>query len=114
MPLGNKSWFNQQGITNVTELDWWEKQAFMGLVFHFTPTQHFSARTLFDRNETLWGSWVVAAADFRFYFAGDTGYSKDFKAIGQRLGPFDLAAIPIGAYAPAGSWAVFISILPKQ
>lgn len=100
VPLGLKMWFASIGIENVLELDWWEQRVFMGLTIHFTPTQHFSARTPFDRNETLWGSWVVAAPDFRFYFAGDTGYSADFKDIGRRLGPFNLAAIPIGAYEP--------------
>lgn len=32
-----------------------------------------------------------------FWFAGDTGMAPVFKEIGERLGPFDLAAIPIGA-----------------
>jgi L-ascorbate metabolism protein UlaG (beta-lactamase superfamily) len=31
---------------------------------------------------------------------GDLGYSRDPQDIGARLGPFDLAMIPIGAYAP--------------
>ena len=100
VPLGLKAWFNDLGIENVVELDWWDRRDYKGISLHFTPTQHFSARTPFDRNETLWGSWVVTTPDFRFYFAGDTGYSADFKDIGRRLGPFDLAAIPIGAYEP--------------
>lgn len=36
----------------------------------------------------------------RFFFAGDTGYCPVFQEIGRRFGPFDLAAIPIGAYTP--------------
>jgi N-acyl-phosphatidylethanolamine-hydrolysing phospholipase D len=35
-----------------------------------------------------------------FWFAGDTGYCPVFEQIGARLGPFDLAAVPIGAYEP--------------
>ena len=37
---------------------------------------------------------------FRFFFAGDTGYSKDFIDLGKKFDGFDLAAIPIGAYSP--------------
>ncbi|MCZ2943489.1 MBL fold metallo-hydrolase, partial [Acinetobacter baumannii] len=57
-------------------------------------------RTLWDRNRSLWCGWVVTSADLRFYFSGDSGYSNQFKVIGDKLGPFDLAAIPVGAYAP--------------
>ncbi|KAJ7781189.1 Metallo-hydrolase/oxidoreductase [Mycena metata] len=90
----------------------------------FTPGQHFTGRGLLDRFKTLWGGWVVegvqadgeAAPGARVYFAGDTGYrtvpsSTDegpetlpvcpaFKEIGEHWGAFDLALIPIGAYAP--------------
>ncbi len=100
VPLGLSAWFRDRGITKVIELDWWEKVATAGLDFHFVPAQHFSSRSPFDKNKTLWGGWIVDAPAFRFYFAGDTGYSPDFKDIGQRFSGIDLAAIPIGAYAP--------------
>lgn len=100
VPLGLKAWFADKGISNVVELDWWGKSSHMGLTLRFTPTQHFSKRTLWDADEALWGSWVVEHPTFRFYFAGDTGYSPDFAEIGRRHGPFDLAAIPIGSYEP--------------
>lgn len=100
VPLGVKSWFVERGVHKVIELDWWEQVATAGLVFHFVPAQHFSSRSLLDRNKTLWGGWVVDAGDLRFYFAGDTGYSQDFADIGARFPGIDLAAIPIGAYAP--------------
>jgi L-ascorbate metabolism protein UlaG (beta-lactamase superfamily) len=100
VPLGLKPWFAELGIDNVTELDWWEHVELGGVRFTLTPAQHWSARGLFDRNRTLWGGWAILASDFNFYFAGDTGYSADFGEIGRRLGPFDLAAIPIGAYEP--------------
>jgi hypothetical protein len=54
----------------------------------------------FVRNDTLWAEGVLLAKDFRFFFCGDTGYSPVFKEIGDKYGPFDLSAIPIGAYAP--------------
>src|SRR5262249_3387953 len=31
----------------------------------------------------------------------DTGYADHFKEIGEELGPFDLAALPIGSYSPS-------------
>jgi N-acyl-phosphatidylethanolamine-hydrolysing phospholipase D len=66
----------------------------------FVPVQHWSKRTLTDANQTLWGGWVVEGEGLRLIHTGDTGYSKDFQDIGERLGPFDMAFIPIGAYAP--------------
>ena len=54
-----------------------------------------------DRNATLWCGWALAAAGRRIYFAADTGYHPDFRIVGERSGPFDLAMLPIGAYNPA-------------
>ena len=73
---------------------------YKGVAIHFTPVQHWSQRTLWDQNQTLWGGWVVKHPELAFFFGGDTGYSADFAEIGKRFGGFDLAAIPIGAYAP--------------
>ncbi|HMM46369.1 MAG TPA: MBL fold metallo-hydrolase [Thiobacillaceae bacterium] len=101
VPLGLKPWFERRGITNVAEFDWWDETVVDGVYFVLTPAQHWSGRGLFDRNRTLWGGWAIRASDANVYFAGDTGYSKGFTEIGRRLGPFDFAAIPIGAYAPA-------------
>jgi N-acyl-phosphatidylethanolamine-hydrolysing phospholipase D len=100
VPLGLKSWFATLGITNVDELDWWESRRLKGLTLTCLPAQHFSSRTLWDRNQTLWGGWAVAGETKKLFFAGDTGYYEAFKEIGSRIGPFDLAAIPIGAYMP--------------
>lgn len=98
--LGLKAYLENRALTNIVELDWWEWECFQGLIVYAVPAQHFSARTPFDRNQTLWAGYVVAHPAFRFYFAGDTGYSPDFQTIGQKLGPMDLAAIPIGGYEP--------------
>ncbi|MFT6558850.1 MBL fold metallo-hydrolase [Sneathiella sp.] len=103
VPLGNARLLQEVGITNVIELDWWEKIDFKGMVLTLTPTQHWSARGLFDRFATLWGSWAVQfpAQNRSFWFGGDTGYNDiQFKQIGEKFGPFDLSFIPIGAYAP--------------
>jgi N-acyl-phosphatidylethanolamine-hydrolysing phospholipase D len=64
------------------------------------PAPHFAQRTPWDGNRRLWASWAVISATRRFYFGGDTGYFDGFRQAGERLGPFDLAALPIGAYQP--------------
>ena len=125
VPLGNKPWMENIGITNVIELDWWDSVTLIrnqdgkparavpgqaGVEFFLTPVQHWSARGLGDRSTTLWGGWSVFGPDFQWYFGGDNGYSKDFvdtfKKFPNRRLPgdaaklFDLALIPIGAYEP--------------
>lgn len=100
VPLRLRDWFVRKGITNVVELDWWEHRACGDARLTFTPTQHWSARSTSDRNRTLWGGWRLDHPTFSFFFAGDTGYSQDFADIHARLGAVDLAALPIGAYAP--------------
>jgi len=100
VPLGLESWFRDQGITNVQALDWWDSVEIGGARFHFVPAHHWSGRGLLDRNRTLWGGWVMLHPALRFYFAGDTGWSQDFEAIARRFAPFDLAALPVGAYEP--------------
>jgi len=100
VPLGLKSWFKNIGIENVNELDWWDQDTFENFTIHSVPLQHFSSRTPWDRNETLWSGWVIEYDQRRIFFAGDTGYSKDFEDIGKRFGPIDLSLLPIGAYEP--------------
>ncbi|XP_029418212.1 N-acyl-phosphatidylethanolamine-hydrolyzing phospholipase D isoform X3 [Nannospalax galili] len=103
VPLGLLDWMQKCGCENVIELDWWEENCVPGhdkVTFVFTPSQHWCKRTLMDDNKVLWGSWSVLGPWNRFFFAGDTGYCPAFEEIGRRFGPFDLAAIPIGAYEP--------------
>lgn len=100
VPLGVKRWFKRRKIGNVVELDWWGKTEQQGATLHAVPVQHFSGRTATDRNKTLWCGWVIELAGRRIFFAGDTGYSKDFKDIGARFPYMDLALLPIGAYEP--------------
>ncbi len=82
------------------ELAWWESREVAGVRVHCVPAQHFSGRGLTDRNRRLWAGWVVEGRTRRFYHAGDTGYFGGFAEIASRLGPIDLAAMPIGAYLP--------------
>jgi L-ascorbate metabolism protein UlaG (beta-lactamase superfamily) len=100
VPLGLRAWLADHGITDVEELDWWDQRELGGLTFTCVPAQHFSGRTMWDRNRRLWAGWVIAGAARRLYFAGDSAAFPGFREIGARLGPFDLAAIPIGAYLP--------------
>ena len=104
VPLGLKAWFLDRDISadKVVELDWWDEYQFNDHVtITFTPNKHWSKRSPWDTNKSLWGSWAVDIAGFKSWFAGDTGYDQAlFREIGDRVGPFRFAMIPIGAYAP--------------
>lgn len=100
VPLGLKAWFAAKGIERVEEYDWWQSHTEGSLRFTLVPVQHWSKRTLSDANQTLWGGWVIEGGGLKMIHTGDLGYSQDARDIGERLGPFDLAFIPIGAYAP--------------
>jgi N-acyl-phosphatidylethanolamine-hydrolysing phospholipase D len=100
VPLALGRVLRDAGITGVEELDWWDSRTIGRITIHCVPAQHWSARSLTDRDRTLWSGWAVVGPDRRFYFAGDTGSFAGFADIGARLGSFDLAAVPIGAYAP--------------
>jgi len=99
-PLANEPILRSAGIRRVEELDWWQESKASPLRITLTPARHFSARGPFDRNRSLWGGFVVALAHRRLFFAGDSAYGPFFREIRQRLGPIDLALLPIGAYEP--------------
>lgn len=136
--LGNKAWFDHMKLSshNVTEMDWWEENDIkistadtgdntnepITATIGCLPCQHTSARTAFDKANTLWASWSVTSGGKKVWFGGDTGYRTvpelpasewdygekyshlpvcpAFKQIGELRGPFDLGLIPIGAYDP--------------
>ena len=99
-PLGLGGFLTSRGAKNVHELDWGESAEWQGERFVAEPCHHWSSRFPWDRNKTLWASWVWETAERRFLFIGDTGYSQDFVALGEKYGGFDWAMIPIGAYEP--------------
>jgi len=101
VPLGLKSWFAENGMTRVEKLDWWQAREHRSLRVVCVPAQHFGGRSLSDMNSRLWASWVVAGRAKRLFVGGDSGYFDGFREVGKRLGPFDLAAVAIGAYKPA-------------
>jgi N-acyl-phosphatidylethanolamine-hydrolysing phospholipase D len=100
VPLENEHLLRSRGIENVEALDWGTFAEHEGVRVYCLPAQHWSKRGPTDDLETLWSSWAVVGPERRFYFAGDTGYFDGFKKIARALGPFDLAALPIGAYEP--------------
>jgi L-ascorbate metabolism protein UlaG (beta-lactamase superfamily) len=104
-PLGVGARLEQFGVepAKIAELDWWEEHGVAGgkLVFTATPAQHFSGRSLSDRNETLWSSWVIRTDHHRLFFSGDTGLTDAFRGVRERLGPFDLTMLEIGAWNAA-------------
>lgn len=98
---GLQAWF-QANLGLVPEsFDWWQSTRGGGLAATFVPAQHNSGRTPWQRNRTLWGGWCLEHDGRRLYFAGDTAYSAAmFTDIRTRIGPIDLAALPVGAYRP--------------
>ena len=109
VPLGLRNWFERRGIKNVFELDWWQSHRIDQVEFTFTPTQHWSARSFYDRNRSLWGAWAALGPSLHWYFGGDSGYSADFADTRRFFAPrqeasagggFDVALLAIGAYEP--------------
>lgn len=85
----------------ITELDWWESLNLRGLEVTAAPSQHFSGRGLKDRNTTLWSSFVMRTDRHKVFFSGDTGLTTEYERIRERLGPFDLVMLEVGAFHPA-------------
>lgn len=100
VPLGVGERLTGHGVPadRIVEMDWWDERPWGEVTLTATPAQHFSGRTLGDRNRTLWASWVIRSGGERIFYSGDTGYFPGFKAIGQKLGPMDIALMENGAY----------------
>lgn len=98
--LGDEKLLLKEGIQNVKAMDWWEELKVKDVRFTFAPSQHWSARTLWDKNNSLWGSFMVDQGEEKIYFAGDTGLGPHFKEIKERLGKPTLSLLPIGSYKP--------------
>lgn len=103
VPLGVKARLIRMGVPadRITELDWWQSAELNGLVITATPAQHFSGRSPWDTNRTLWASWVFESAGQRIFFSGDSGYFDGFRQIGERFGGFDAVCMENGAYDAA-------------
>jgi L-ascorbate metabolism protein UlaG (beta-lactamase superfamily) len=103
-PLGNDAIMRNRDPAIAAEAhDWGDRIAIgAGLWVTLVPTQHWSARSLSDRNESLWASFVIEGEAGRIYFVADSGYGDgaNFRAARERHGPLRLAILPIGAYEP--------------
>lgn len=113
VPLGIEKTLLEWGIEKkkIIQLDWWQNTRIGHFYLTATPAQHFSGRGLWDRDKTLWASWVIESSKSRLFFSGDSGYFTGFKEIGKRFGPFDVTMIETGAYHEL--WKT-IHMLPEQ
>jgi N-acyl-phosphatidylethanolamine-hydrolysing phospholipase D len=103
VPLKLKEFISELGFRDVTEMDWHDTKKTGPITVTAIPAVHFSSRSLFDRNETLWTGYSISDGHTKVYFSGDTGYHAIFKDLGRRYGPFDLGLVPIGAYKRASN-----------
>ncbi len=100
VPKGLGGWFARRGFSRVHELGWWDHVDLRDARITFVPSQHWSQRGPLDRNESLWGGYVIEDGTHRVYHSGDTAYFEGFGDIGRRLGKLHAAMLPIGAYEP--------------
>lgn len=105
VPWGVKKWFDKRGFSHVSEYEWWQHEQYVlpngnPLKFSFLPAHHWSQRGLFDKNKTLWGSWMIEYKGLTVYFAGDTAYAPHFKIISDNWNDIDVALMPIAPCEP--------------
>ncbi|MBU1240607.1 MBL fold metallo-hydrolase [Myxococcota bacterium] len=103
VPLGVGFYLAKWGVkaSQIHELGWWESGLVAGLTITAAPAAHFSQRAFEFSNRTLWASFAVAGDAQRVYFGGDSGWFPGYGEIGQRLGPFDVTMLEIGAFDEA-------------
>jgi len=99
--LGNASLLEEQGITQVKELDWWSSfHLGQGVDVIGVPAQHWSRRGVVDKDKRLWLGFLFNTAHGKYYFAGDTAMGPHFKMLQERYGSVRVALLPIGAFRP--------------
>jgi L-ascorbate metabolism protein UlaG (beta-lactamase superfamily) len=103
--LGVGEILEQYGVKrrSIIELDWTDTHTVKGaggtqLEVASVPSRHFSGRSMFNRFETLWSSFVLKGAAHKVFFGADSGWWPGFAEIGAFYGPFDLTMLEIGAY----------------
>jgi len=113
VPLGVGAHLRSWGVKEdkIIEMDLWDSETLGELTFVSTPSRHFSGRGLFDRNCTLWCSWVIQSENTNTFFSGDGGYGTHLKEIGDKFGPFDFAMMECGQYNE--QWSK-IHMLPEE
>jgi len=103
-PLGNDTILKRSlPDVRVETGDWGDVVTLAGdTQIHFEPCHHWSARGFKDRSMALWAAFVIDTPTAKIYHIGDTGFHDglNYKAVAKKYNQFDLAILPIGAYAP--------------
>ncbi len=101
VPLGLGHYFAERGYAHVIELDWFEDTMAAGLKFTALPVIHWSKRSPFKTNDTLWAGFAIERpGGLRVYFGGDAEYDPVYGEIADRYGGFDVGLLSIGAFLP--------------
>lgn len=100
VPAGDAGLLRKIGAEKVIELEWWKSTTIGGVEITFVPSRHWSMHYPWDRNESLWGGYVIQSSHGTAYHSGDTAFFDGFAEIGRRLGAIDWAMLPIGSYEP--------------
>ncbi len=96
-PLKLKKYF--KNFKDINELDWYEEVKINDEIkITLLPAVHWSKRSLFDANKTLWGSFLIQYNDIKIFFSCDTGVGNIYQELGKKYGPIDITFINIGAY----------------
>jgi len=97
LPLKLSKYFKR--YKDVNELDWYDEiQVNKDVKVTLLSAVHWSKRSLWDTNKTLWGSFLIEYKGKKILFACDTGYGNIYKELGEKYGPIDITLINIGAY----------------
>ncbi len=112
VPLGVAPHLAKWGVSEdkINEMSWGEEKTYKNIEIINAPARHFSGRGIFDRNSTLWSSWIIRGSS-RIYFSGDSGYGPHFAEIGEKYGPFDFAMLECGQYNKR--WEA-VHMMPEQ
>ena len=97
-PLKLGKYFTSNSFEDVSEMDWYDEIKVNDIKITFLPAVHWSKRSLWDTNKTLWGNFLIEYNNKKIFFACDTGFGNIYKELGKKYGPIDLTFINIGAY----------------